>query len=502
MRFQGLASPQYATRLEKGDALNQDIITTIEKNFPAGVKQTKQFAGQLKGSSYRDSARNVWNFLKDHITYVKDRQDAQMIKLPSRFIHDGTGDCKSYSLAAASLLQNLGVPGVRFRYASYGSSPTPTHVYVVASDENGKDIIVDGCWLQFDSEKLPAHKIDHPMKVFTLSGTGIGYADAGIPYKGGGVGGFGMWMQTFVANLKANAYNDIFAQMKSPQEIGVWLTLQQDNAMKHFGVHEGGGLLGDIEHLAGQIWDAIKLVALAPARAAYRSLLEFNVHGMANSLDEAITKDSNKVKNTWESVGGDFDALKRSVNDGKSKSAIFGFDEGVQGIGAVDNVMKQLSTAKKRGDVAGRKRILDIVNRRYRALRKYGVTGTTGVIAACNDGIGVAPLAFLAIAAPIIAAMAGVLKALGVLEKKDPVTGQVTQSGAEKIIDATASAIQKLGGDPAKQLLDPTDPKNKGKFDLQQGANDSPSTAGFAMGTAGWFLLAGIGVFAISSMKK
>ena len=176
-----LPRPDGKNRFEYGDAINSDIITVLEKNFPKGVEQTKSFAKQFEADSRIASAKKVWDFLKSHITYVKDSHNAQNIKLPSRFIKDGTGDCKSYSLTAASLLSNLGIP-VSFRYSNYNSDSgrIPTHVYVVAKDEQGRNIIVDGVWKYFNNEKTPHHKFDHPMKVYTLSDdvSGIGWFGA------------------------------------------------------------------------------------------------------------------------------------------------------------------------------------------------------------------------------------------------------------------------------------------------------------------------------------
>lgn len=60
---------------------------------------------------------------------------------------------------------------IAFRYASYHwLKPTPSHVYVVTKDEQGKEIIVDGVWHYFNSEKSPAYKITKPMDVITLAG--------------------------------------------------------------------------------------------------------------------------------------------------------------------------------------------------------------------------------------------------------------------------------------------------------------------------------------------
>jgi len=162
--------PQYRTTVNYTNATNRDIIQTIQDNYQEAVKQTKEFAPRFQGETAKETAYNVWKFLRNYITYDRDDDTRQIIRLPSWFIHTQRGDCKSYSLLAASVLANLGLP-VKFRYASYRwLNPTPSHVYVVTRDEKGKEIIVDGVWHLFNSEKPPVHKKESAMDVITMAG--------------------------------------------------------------------------------------------------------------------------------------------------------------------------------------------------------------------------------------------------------------------------------------------------------------------------------------------
>jgi hypothetical protein len=259
-----LPKPDYKKVFEYGDAMNGDIITVLEKNFPRAVEQTKEFARQFETGSRIASAKKVWEFLKSHITYLKDSHDAQQIKLPSRFIKDGTGDCKSYSLTAASLLANLGIP-VSFRYGNYGSGTVPTHVYVVAKDENGHNIIVDGVWKYFNSEKIPNYKFDHPMNVYTLSDdvSGIGWFGSHF---------FKEVSRFYDKNIKEN----------------------------------------------------LKKIGLAIPRRAFRTYVALNVGGTATKISRTLKRDPASVKRMWEKVGGQFSKLNHSVEVGKKKHRILG----------------------------------------------------------------------------------------------------------------------------------------------------------------------------------
>lgn len=166
----GLPKPDGKNRLHKSNALNEDIVQAIEAALPAAAEQVKNIAEKFRGDSVLSTAKNIWTFLKKNIHYVKDGGNSQLVKMPSRFVADGTGDCKSYSLFTAAVLQALSLPA-SFRYASYSGSTIPSHIYTTTKDENGKEIIIDGVWPYFNSEKKPRYKFDHPMNVYTLTGT-------------------------------------------------------------------------------------------------------------------------------------------------------------------------------------------------------------------------------------------------------------------------------------------------------------------------------------------
>ncbi len=91
--------------------------------------------------------------MKDNIRYVEDSVHFQDIRLPNRLIKDGKGDCKSFAMFTASILENLGIP-YKFVYTSYTDNRVPQHVYV--QTDNG--IIIDAVWRQFNDEKPYTYK--------------------------------------------------------------------------------------------------------------------------------------------------------------------------------------------------------------------------------------------------------------------------------------------------------------------------------------------------------
>jgi hypothetical protein len=260
------------------DAINPDIIAVIHKNFPVSREQALSAKKEFASDSALESSRKIWNFLKYKIKYVRDPENSQMIRLPNRLIKDGKGDCKSFSLFAASFLSALGLP-VAFRYASYGSSPIPSHVYVVTKDENGNEIIVDGVWNKFNSEKPYTFKKDHFMRVMTLSGI--------------------------------NGRGRARRQAKKTER----------KAKREQRAERRGGAKG------------VKRIALAAPRTAFLGMIALNVRGVATKLSNAIKKNPSRTKTMWNKLGGNYNKLVKAVENGAKKKRILGTDD--DGIGSV-----------------------------------------------------------------------------------------------------------------------------------------------------------------------
>lgn len=257
-----IAQPDYKNKVEIIGATNEDIRNVIHKNFPKAVAQTKQFAKQFKGSDNKETAYNIWKFLRQHIFYQKDDENFQLVRLPSRFIAEKKGDCKSYSLCAAALLANNNLP-VNFIYASYNRfNRTPSHVYVSTTDNNGNKIIVDGVWKFFNSEKKPQYKIIEPMEVQTLSGLN------------GGIG----------RHKRKRRFRNFF---------------------KKFGKMFKKGLQFQ------------KMLALAPSRRAFRTLVAMNMFGLAKKLHSLQVKAPDALKKFWvKGLGGKYPQLLKSIKVG------------------------------------------------------------------------------------------------------------------------------------------------------------------------------------------
>ncbi len=319
-----IAKPDHRNTVELIAGLNSDIIQVIHSNLPRAARQCAEFAWKFKADSEYKTCKNIWDFLKREIRYRVDKEGQQDIKLPGRFVAEGTGDCKSFSLFTAAILQNLNIP-FSFRYTSYGIDPTPQHVYIVT----GSGIIIDGVWNAFNAEKKYTHKKDYPMRISTLSGIGCQGCQsnrlAGTVMIGD-VGSLKSIVKGAGKSIKKAASN-VQDAAKKTGIVKKAATLQ--NKVKDTGLVKAGSRLQDQIKKGG-----FKSVALAAPRRAYRTLLAINFRGWATRL----ASNSTEARNIWTKSGGDWSELERSINVGKGKKALFGSNEQrveqVSGIGS------------------------------------------------------------------------------------------------------------------------------------------------------------------------
>lgn len=347
---------------------NSDIITVIHSNVPAATKQMREVAQTFNKGNEMATARAIWNFLKREIKYVKDPDGYQNIKLPGRFVATGSGDCKSYSLFTASILENLGIP-YSFRYTSYGLNTTPQHVYIVTDS----GIIIDGVWNKFNSEKAFTSKKDYKMKIQTLSGIGCNDDNICSPFNRslkstvrarrtkaaprtvtatatrrikprfnnfqpqplGSVVMIGNTMP--VGNILKRGAK---AVKKGAQNIKKAAVKVQDKA-KSTGIVKAAAKVQTkakntgLVRAAAKLQDRVKkeggkVITLAAPRRAYRTLVSINFRGYATQLN----KNRQKAGEIFEKQGGKASELFQSIDKGLKRKAIFpSKDAKIQGIG-------------------------------------------------------------------------------------------------------------------------------------------------------------------------
>lgn len=134
------------------DADVKDIIDTILRADRMSADFTARFATFLRGSSDRQTLRNIWGFVRKYIRYEKDKAGHEVIKSPGKTWEDRSGDCKSMSVMIGSLVKNLNYK-YYYKVVFYDKRyPDQGHIYPVVVLSNGTEVVVDAVHHAFDEE--------------------------------------------------------------------------------------------------------------------------------------------------------------------------------------------------------------------------------------------------------------------------------------------------------------------------------------------------------------
>lgn len=160
--------------VKEGDTL--DILKEVLATYLANWRDTERLAPHFKAATLESTLRNVWQFVKTHVPYKVDPEGWQFPKAPARLWADKQGDCKSYSIFIASVLQNIGIP-YQFKFVAWKPEQPLRHVYITVPDTkapNGKYWILDAVLNQFNKEDPYAYsRIEMPdVKIARLDGLG------------------------------------------------------------------------------------------------------------------------------------------------------------------------------------------------------------------------------------------------------------------------------------------------------------------------------------------
>lgn len=128
--------------LKIGD--NSDILECEIRMYERFKEQPKELVADLVGLSVDEQCLAIFAYVAEHVRYRLDPEGKQYIKSPARLLSDGEGDCKSLTMFICCCLHCLGVPHI-FRFVNFDGSRQYSHVYAVAIDENGQEIILDEC---------------------------------------------------------------------------------------------------------------------------------------------------------------------------------------------------------------------------------------------------------------------------------------------------------------------------------------------------------------------
>jgi len=181
--YQGI-DVTYKSEAQKAD--NKDIRDLLFSLVPQARAQMAKMAKSFRGRNEEETCRKIFDYIVANFSYVADRKE-QVIKLPSALLKYKVGDCKSYALFTAAILENLKIP-YKFVFTSYNSNPIPGHVYVTTDG----GCIIDAVYGKFNQEKTPTFKYVQGMNVRYMAGIGScdNYGNYGNRRRG--VGGTGI----------------------------------------------------------------------------------------------------------------------------------------------------------------------------------------------------------------------------------------------------------------------------------------------------------------------
>jgi hypothetical protein len=278
-----LPDPVYKAKLITSWQNTDNIIDAIAKQHKQNLSEAKKIAKYFKGVDERETAKNIFNFLKSEITYSVEPASKQTTKTIARFLSDAQGgDCKHFSLFTNTILQCCGYKPV-YRFAGYKGKQIQ-HVYSYLPKS---DTITDAVLQSFDTEKTPTIKKDIDMSLYALSGTND-------PING-------LNFSKVAANIKTAAAKTSDAVKKATAEIPA---------------------------AAEKIKQGMVTAGLAAPRAAFLGLMDLNFTGMATDFKKIIAEKGDEGISWWVDFGGDRTAFTKAVENGAGKKAILsGIDE-------------------------------------------------------------------------------------------------------------------------------------------------------------------------------
>lgn len=129
---------------------NADVISCFQTCYKEFCNQPRKLVRQLQTSgvgsrmSVDDKCQEIFGYMCRKVRYKLDPDGDQYIKSPARLLADGCGDCKSLTMFVASCLHCCGIPCI-VRFVNFDGGNQYTHVYPVAIDERGQEIVLDMC---------------------------------------------------------------------------------------------------------------------------------------------------------------------------------------------------------------------------------------------------------------------------------------------------------------------------------------------------------------------
>lgn len=285
--------------IKKNQNVN-DIIRALAIAHNQYKNDYDKIAREFLGHSNKQTAYNIWKFLKQNVPYKAEPETMQTIKSPSAIIKTGllgrqslySNDCKNYSLFTGGILSALNRQGYKipfvYRFVSYSLfDSVPGHVFVVINPgEEKSEIWVDAVLNEFNYKKPYNYKQDKNFDKMMYSISGV---------------------------------DDVITGKRKAKRQARKTARKQRRAKRRAEGKTFGKRLVKTIKKAGRV---VLKVAGAPVRNSFLLLVKLNFRSLATNLNKLNAKKPTKVREFWEGAGGRYQNLITAINQGSKKKRL------------------------------------------------------------------------------------------------------------------------------------------------------------------------------------
>ena len=161
------------------DQNTSDIVQGILDNHENYQNEYDKISEMFVGDNEVETARNVFDFLKQNVPYYVEPIEKQTLRSPSAILSMKQGaDCKSYASFINGIMNSLNRKGIfrvplAYRFASYRyDTKEPQHVFAVLYPGTKNEVWVDPVLAKFDQKKEPVFIKDKKIKMALISMSG------------------------------------------------------------------------------------------------------------------------------------------------------------------------------------------------------------------------------------------------------------------------------------------------------------------------------------------
>ena len=162
------------------DQTTSDIIYGLLQNHDRYKSEYDKISELFLGSNVKETARNIYDFLKKNVKYYIEPTKNQTLRSPSAIVAMPIGaDCKSYASFILGVYDSLNRKGIynvplSYRFASYKeNSKNPQHVFAVLYPNTDREIWVDPVLDKFDLKKQPTYYKDKKLSMALIAMSGV-----------------------------------------------------------------------------------------------------------------------------------------------------------------------------------------------------------------------------------------------------------------------------------------------------------------------------------------